>query len=215
MTSKERAVVFSGAMVRAILSGAKTQTRGAIKPQPFETSYLDGPDQYRPSLAEDGRLRVATSTGVHLFSSPFGQLGDRLWVQETWAPRALGRWSMLEKHMLPLYRATEERPKWKGIWRPSIHMPRWACRLVLEITDVRVERLQAISEADAEAEGATADVLPNIRLPGAHPRAGLPMIYAGARQIFADLWDSTDGDWANNPWVWAISFRQIEEHACS
>ena len=81
-------------------------------------------------------------------------------------------------------------------------MPHWACRLVLEITDLSVERLQAISKADADAEGANADVLPDIRLPCAHPRAGLPMIYGGPRQIFADLWDTAGGDWGSNPWMW-------------
>lgn len=84
---------------------------------------------------------------------PYGQPGDRLWVRETWAPRTLGNWPLMDPHMKPLYRASQDRAEWKHIWKPSIHMPRWACRILLEVTAVRVERLRYISEADAMAEG--------------------------------------------------------------
>ena len=88
---RERPIIFNGAMVRAILAGQKTQTRRAIKPQPFEASFLDSPGQYRPSLDKDGRLRLATPTGLHLLTCPFGQPGDRLWVRERFKPVASGQ----------------------------------------------------------------------------------------------------------------------------
>jgi len=89
-------------------------------------------------------------------------------------------------------------------------MPHEACRLVLEITSVRVERLQAISEADVLSEGADANGLPDIRLPRTHPRADLPMAYADCCEVFADLWDATRGHWDSNPWVWGIEFKRVE-----
>jgi len=219
---RERPILFNGAMVRALLAGQKTQTRRAIKPQPFEASFLDAPGQHRPSLDEDGRLRVATSTGVHLLTCPFGQPGDRLWVRESFTDL---RGTGIEHRPNidgPIQRyaySADTRPgspgdyarKDYGIkWRPSIHMPRRACRLVLEITAVRVERLREISESDAIAEGADENVLADIRLPRTHARAGLPMVYADCREVFADLWDTTGGDWDSNPWVWVIEFKRVE-----
>ncbi|HGM4744436.1 TPA: hypothetical protein ACKQCT_001409 [Stenotrophomonas maltophilia] len=219
---RERPILFNGAMVRAILAGQKTQTRRAIKPRPFEASALDAPGQYGPSFDENGLLRVATSSGVHLLACPFGQPGDRLWVRETTVnvekhgyrgPVHLESeegYATLQGGLAPApYGMTEVEPH-EITLRPSIHMLRSMCRLFLEITDVRVERLQAISEADAVAEGATADVLPEIRLRHGHPRAAKPMVYEDSREIFADLWDSTGGDWNANPWVWAITFKRID-----
>lgn len=214
--TKERPILFNGAMVRAILAGAKTQTRRVVKPQPvFDT-------RFRSRFRVDGRgsmshRQVSTDAPAALLGEicPFGQPGDRLWVRETWCHAwddERDQWSDPERYH---YRADgievvhvddgERSP-----WCPSIHMPRRACRLLLEITDVRVERLQEISEADAMAEGADVHVLPDIRLPRTHPRAGRPMVYADCREIFADLWDSTGGDWNSNPWVWAITFKRID-----
>ncbi len=219
---RERPTLFNGAMVRAILAGQKTQTRRAIKPQPIEASVLDFPGRYQPTFDEGGQLRVVTSNGLHLLTCPFGQPGDRLWVRETWMDLtgtgiehrdlATGKRTRYAYGAeSPKGSASDQARKDYGLrWRPSIHMPREACRLVLEITGVRVARLQAISEADAIAEGASAKVLPDIRLPRSHPRAELPMVYAGSREIFADLWDSTGGDWDSNPWVWVIEFKRVE-----
>jgi len=187
--SKERPILFDGAMVRAILSGAKTQTRRVAK-------------GVVAMHARTGEALAKLDSAGPRVRCPFGQPGDRLWVRETWAPRALGKWSVLEKHMRPLYRASEDRPEWKGIWRPSIHMPRWACRLVLEITDVRVERLQAISEADAIAEGLTQTEIGGW-LPGPcdHPE-----------WAFHQLWNQVYGEsaWDSNPWVWVIHLKRVE-----
>ncbi|QHG87977.1 hypothetical protein ACCQ13_14930 [Xanthomonas sp. NCPPB 1638] len=202
---RERTILFNGAMVRAILSGAKTQTRRPMKHQPQNVVI--------PGIGPMVAVRKAKGTDRWLWPNareqviagcPFGRPGDRLWVRETWAPRTLGRWSVLEKHMQPLYRASEDKPEWKGIWRPSIHMPRWACRLVLEITDARVERLQAISEADALAEGAMEWV--------GEQNTPIRDLNAGDERIaFKALWESTGGDWDANPWVWVIGFRRTEQ----
>lgn len=100
--------------------------------------------------------------------------------------------------MKPLYRASEDRPEWKRIWKPSIHMPRWASRITLEVTGVRVERLQDISEADAIAEGA--------------PWAACGAPQEGSHKAgFAQLWESINGSnsWSTNPWVWVIEFKRV------
>ena len=132
---------------------------------------------------------------------PYGKPGDRLWVRETWHDAS----SSL--HSCALYRADGIDLHWDK-WTPSIHMPRWASRITLEITSVRVERLQDISEADALAEG-----IPSIDTPGAWTlpipaNPNLPAIYLGA---FCKLWESINGpgSWAANPWVWAIEFRRV------
>ncbi|WP_369916485.1 hypothetical protein AB8810_10885 [Xanthomonas sp. NCPPB 3005] len=223
---RERPILFNGPMVRAILAGAKTQTRRAMKnqPQPVVVPGLG------PMLAIDqprgqNRWLWPNARDEVIASCPYGRPGDLLWVRENglehrrtrlfihdatpgrwWTPEDGGRYgasygpgitrqSLLRDHKV----------------RPSIHMPRWACRLVLEITNVRVERLQAISEADATAEGVTPSLLADIRLPRTHPRAERPMAYSSNREVFADLWDSTGGDWSANPWVWVIEFRQYEQ----
>jgi len=205
---RERPILFKGAMVRAILSGAKTQTRRVV-------AGVRG-DNCLPL-----RKPTKTRSGVvtHVLDAPtrrlcpFGQPGDRLWVRETWKTHST--FDHLSPREVPprsniFYAADDRYSPSAARWRPSIHMPRDACRLVLEITDVRVERLQAISEADAVAEGADENVLPDIRLPRIHPRAGLPMAYADCREVFADLWDTTGGHWDSNPWVWVIDFKRLE-----
>lgn len=216
--SIERPILFNAPMVRAILSGAKTQTRRVVNPQPVADT------RWRSGLYVGGRgamahRKVSTDAPAALLGEvcPFGQPGDRLWVRETWAPRTLGRWSVLEKHMQPLYRASEDRPEWKGIWRPSIHMPRWACRLVLEITDVRVERLQVISHRDAIAEGfrridVDAGYDPKYSVDQttwADIVEGQADAYNDPRHAFRDLWTSTGGDWDSDPWAWVIEFKRV------
>ncbi|MDI9249038.1 hypothetical protein QMZ25_10605 [Stenotrophomonas sp. RS-48] len=219
--TKERPILFNGAMVRAILAGQKTQTRRAVKvPPAFDFIGGAGDDQHDPrnwGAEDENALWWALAAGPdtdRVLACPFGKPGDRLWVRETWAqPTSLDPGPTVYRADYPacVPAGFEDVPPAEEIrWRPSIHMPRGACRLVLEITDVRVERLQEISEADAIAEGADVHVLPDIRLPRTHPRAGRPMVYADCREIFADLWDSTGGDWNSNPWVWAITFKRIE-----
>ncbi|QIO88864.1 hypothetical protein G9274_002549 [Stenotrophomonas rhizophila] len=211
---RERPILFKGDMVRAILAGQKTQTRRVIKPQRSEAGFLDGQGQNRPSFDEDVWVRVAIATGMHLRASPFGQPGDRLWVREAHAifpahgqhradGERWGPWGDLpttvsdDRKQIAYYREGFDRCD-PGRWRPSIHMPRWACRLVLEITDVRVERLQAISTQDCLAEGTTT-------------RFKVAEAVDDLRIQFRDLWNDTGGDWDSNPWVWVIEFKQINE----
>ena len=166
---RERPILFSGAMVRAILDGTKTQTRRVMKP---------------PRLsARDWQ------TGDSNIACPYGEAGDRLWVRETWVNHF--------GHIL--HRADFEPGSFeygaKG-WKPSIHMPRAHSRLSLDITGVRVERLQDISAADKEAEG-------------------LPAAEGYGPAAFADLWDQINAkrgySWASNPWVWVVSFARVRE----
>ncbi|QDY49821.1 hypothetical protein [Stenotrophomonas maltophilia] len=217
---REHPILFNGAMVRAILAGEKTQTRRLCKDM---NAWVD--QSCREVRHVDGlphHFLLGAQAPIEKLRCPLGEPGDRLWVRETTVN--------VEKHGYrgPVHLESEEgyatlqgglAPGPDDVidvepheitLRPSIHMPRAMCRLFLEITDVRVERLQAISEADAVAEGATAAVLQEIRLRHGHPRAAQPMVYEDSREIFADLWDSTGGDWNSNPWVWVITFKRIE-----
>jgi hypothetical protein len=179
---KTRPILFSGPMVRAILEGRKTQTRRIAK----EFGSLQDIDKL---LA-----RFPNQEGC-----PYGKPGDRLWVRETWAaPHAYD--SHKPREIPPNgcsihYAATEERGGL--LWRPSIFMPRWASRITLEITDVWVERLQQISDADSLAEGCSA----------ADMKHGDSLA-----SVYARLWESINGagSWAANPWVWVVSFRRVE-----
>ena len=192
---KERPIIFNGEMVRAILEGRKTQTRRVVKPLTYKK--------------QEWRLNC-----------PYGAPGDQLWVRETWAycykcagKGIGGQFDMLTPkgvvykedrrcvgfafetcHFInPKTRETE----WK--WRPSIHMPRWASRLQLEVTEVRVERVQEITAEDCLREG----IVPT---PGDS--------FAQVKLLFRDLWDSINAkrgySWEANPWVWAVSFRRID-----
>lgn len=179
---KERPILFSGPMVRAILAGTKTQTRRVVK-------LKDG--QYMPpSQSADGPGWAQLLRGC-----PYGKPGDRLWVRETWfdAVSAL--------HSCVLYRASDDHPGNEVKWSPSIHMPRWASRITLEITGVRVERLRSISAEDAIAEG----VGEHGQLDGVHV-ANNPI---GAYGV---LWREINGpdSWEANPWVWVVDFKQVK-----
>lgn len=198
---KERPILFSGEMVRAILSGAKTQTRRLYRPRPCDN--VD--DKHGPLV---------------VLPSPYGSPGDRLWVRETWThdhdsledARAAHEDAMSESSVL--YRAsmtTVDAEIYK--WRPSIYMPRWASRITLEVTDVRVERLQAISEADARAEGVApffvrfTHVVREQRI-----TSGELARDAEHRASYAVLWDELNADrapWASNPWVWVVTFEVV------
>ncbi|OAS93711.1 hypothetical protein [Escherichia coli] len=187
---KERGMIFNDEMVRAILGGNKTQTRRIVE----EKFY--------------GRAVAAELLAKHC---PYGQPGDRIWVRETYRVhgkatdvatlvyRASVRNSWTEQtHRVPVEvcnKPVSEK------WTPSIHMPRWASRILLEITDVRVERLRDMSEADAKAEGASPSMY-KITPPEAVYRVG-----------FGDIWRSIYGqdNWLSNPWVWVIEFKRIQE----
>lgn len=218
---KERGMIFNADMVRAILDGRKTQTRRIMKPQP-EPCPRGG--HWWPSNVFKTMLHVEDEMqngkggwgGLVGDACPFGDLGDRIWVRETWAEAGASAPD------LKLYRANypehvpsiyENVPLAEEIrWTPSIHMPRWASRILLEITDVRVERLNAISEEDAEAEGIDMEALYDSQdcydCIADHNMTGRPTV-TGA---FKYLWESIYGEegWKSNPWVWVIEFKRVE-----
>lgn len=216
---RERPILFSAPMVRALLAGTKTQTRRAIR---FPESMLD--DGAMPTICygggDWGRQGVGFSfyvagTGTRVLPCRYGLSGDRLWVRETWqAVSGNDRARRIVTQPRPdtgwiEYAATprDDEPAYK--WRPSIHMPRWASRILLEVTDVRVQRLQDISEADARAEGCCATGwTPSYSNPD---NAGMDR-GKSAIEDYAELWESINGagSWGRNDWVWAVSFRVIE-----
>lgn len=199
---RERPILFSAPMVRSILDGRKTQTRRAVKRIPWRTGANPDFSQAR-AFSNASEFRIAggeeMTTG---FRCPYGQAGDRLWVREAFDPIYGQNGSLIEVD----YRATYEHGHrmgdhlgFKKKWRPSIHMPRAASRITLEVTGVCVERLQAISEGEARAEGVEGD---------SHPGT----FVGTCRGNFARLWESINGvgTWDANPWVWVIEFKRVE-----
>ena len=239
---KERPILFSAPMVRAIMAGTKMQTRRVVKPQ----FSADAVPAEMPATDPIGGWVVGGHSGVWWCDAaanpdeskrcPYGQPGDRLWVREAWGyfdpdsagedydnehesaghgPVAFCDELLQEGHPLRdfwrrrvAYKATFAEQKY-GLgpvgpkkWRPSIHMPRWASRITLEVTGVRVERLQDISEADSVAEGIpSGEVSP--------PDAG--------RFAYRLLWESINGpgSWGANPWVWVVELRHLPNHQIS
>ncbi|EBV7175794.1 TPA: hypothetical protein ACJG7T_004277 [Salmonella enterica subsp. enterica serovar Muenchen] len=203
---KERGMIFNAEMVSAILSGRKTQTRRPIKwKQTRFTEIAERDDGSLWPWAED-----CERGGDIWFACPYGEIGDRIWVRETFRVhsratdvatlvyRASVRNSWTEQtHRVPV--AVCNKPATPEKWTPSIHMPRWASRILLEITDVRVERLRDLSEEDAKSEGIT-------------PSAGGVLPGWEYRINFRDLWMDIYGtdNWEANPWVWVIEFKRVE-----
>jgi hypothetical protein len=209
---KERPILFSGPMIRAILNGSKTQTRRiARKPKSMLQSDFDT----AMTWAEDNGI-----PGV--MASPYGYPGERLWVRETcwifgWWKRdgktrtGKARWRFVidPSHQVRFddppreERCTKREGPIPG-WcrRPSIHMPRWASRITLDVTNVRVERLQDITEADALAEG-----MPDT----SSVWDGVPGKRGGPRETFQTLWNAINAKrapWSSNPWVWVVEFSR-------
>jgi hypothetical protein len=236
---KERPILFSGPMVRALLDGSKTQTRRVVKlPHDnrlgiWEPTTVGGPNGGRTASGETVPFQGAiwhTRTGDSL-TCPHGQPGDRLWVRETHEVNRIGYEegpNAPARHYAGVkYRADDGRAEftisqslYRDLdskescgWRPSIHMPRWASRITLEVTGVRVERLQDISEQDAESEG-----VESLRNEGecwknyVESTASCDaLICLGARESFRTLWDSLaapGADWQANPWVWVVDFKR-------
>jgi hypothetical protein len=231
--SRERPILFSGAMVRAILAGRKTMTRRVVpigwRGRRAGIEFVGGrgmeddPESWGYADEYGDYYTLANGDPLYVIPCPYGQRGDRLWVRETWA--AHGDYVA--------YRADGEDAGTR--WRPSIFMPRWASRITLEVTGVRVERLQAITEEDARAEGVepamyaeswsaydpTTEGYPTFF---AEPEAGR---YENVRhhpakpmettlEAFRRLWNEINGKrapWDSNPWVWVVSFRRCAESA--
>lgn len=179
---KERPIIFSTEMVRAILNDRKTQTRRVIKPQPLSLNpYLRG----NASIEID----IGQKHKPQWIKCPYGQPGDRLWVRESWHIDE-------DDPQNPYYKAEEKHPEIFPKWNSPIHMPRWASRITLEITKVRVERLQEISEYNALKEGCQSELM------------------FSARTNFIGLWNSLhkkEYRWEDNPWVWVVSFKRVKE----
>jgi hypothetical protein len=215
---KERPVLFSGPMVRAILEGRKTQTRRVIKPQPTKVSHYEAPAPngyaggwYMLFREDDGMPRA------DVLPCPYGKPGDRLWVRETFhlVSNYLGKDLMAEGRQYVCFKDGSQKYQdgayypntieqyapgaFDGMrWRPAIYMPRWASRLTLEVTKVRAERLQDISDRDAKAEG-ICNRHEGCRL-GTHV------------EMFSKGWDALNAkrgfSWESNPWVWVVEFRK-------
>lgn len=235
--SKDIPMIFNDQMVRAILDGRKTQTRRIMKFQP-ENAELGLRRITDSSVAKEVGMyfwSLSDACGVKqrskVFSCPFGEVGDRIWVRETFQGPLFDYdqkdeyskdSSKFEKPEYCVYRADgKPAPEFLDAddnlrcrWRPSIHMPRWASRIVLEITDVRVERLASISQEDAAREGL-------IKLPasGRYCLNQGDQYFGGAshdaREVFSWLWESIYGEdsWKANPWVWVVEFKRV--HATS
>jgi hypothetical protein len=230
---KERPILFSGPMVRAILSGQKTVTRRAMKHQPCRKPVMvpnGGANFWTNPLYIQGAMMGSQNHGC-----PYGQPGDRLWVREAWLedPEDDGTWAYTQymgckgsplSDIPKRFQKPEHcifRASWEGsdlLWRPSVHMPRWASRILLEIVDVRVERLRdsddmalldelgdMLEDCDSVA-GREFSRIESLQVAGA-PLKMLPEMYG-----FKAWWDKTNGhgSFEANPWVWVVEFKRIE-----
>ncbi|MFU3727937.1 hypothetical protein [Pseudomonas aeruginosa] len=199
---KERPILFSGPMVRVILEGRKTVTRRAMKPQ----SVLDGHFWTYGGAGWSDRINSLTPVAGHSLAArcPYGQPGDRLWVREAWACTLVAQAPGEE---WVVYREGDNRTDYGGPWKPSIHMPRWASRILLEITAVRVERLQDISEEQAQAEGVKGEQCDHAR----QACADIGCWGDTTKGAFGFLWESLNGEgsWAATPWVWVVEFKRV------
>lgn len=232
-TNRKRGILFSGPMVRAILEGRKSQTRRVVNPRLL-------PRAHSPFVGGDGLWRWMTGAISYVEDErrcPHGQPGDRLWVRETWGvlyPQHKG-----DADEPVFYRADYTQDEMDGQvmprWRPSIFMPRWASRITLDLTEVRVERLQDISEEDARAEGCQMRIQPMPKNAVCMDGVRRPVLVS-ARGAFRELWESINPppqcsyvgkcnssrcplhspdksqrkDWDANPWVWALTVRRVE-----
>ena len=217
-STKERPILFKGAMVRAILDGSKTQTRRILKLPPMQPwqsgsngwSFIECDHSIEDcnnfvAGFSDGRgtiINVKCPYGTPVFLA-FNRAADRLWVRETWSVSSAHDY--LSPKDIPIsarvdYAADGSSGYIFGKGRPPIFMPRWASRIALEITAIRVERLQDISEADARAEGVT-------------PTAFEKLNDNWGGVLYRKLWESIHGpgSWDANPWLWVIQFQRIQQ----
>ena len=217
---KDRPILFSAPMVRALLDGSKTQTRRVVKPKAAEDlewfGGKDGADDDRKTneilcqrSVEDG-LQIWNfdypEEGSVVIVFPYGQPGDRLWVREAW--KAHTTFDNLPPRDIPqthVWYMADKGYKAESRHRQGMFMPRWASRITLEITSVRVERLQDISAADAQAEGIVPDGDGGWHLADTRHYMGDPI------SSYASLWEYINGpdSWEANPWVWVIEFKVV------
>lgn len=217
--SRARPILFSGPMVRALLEG-KTQTRRIVKPQPpHRTNFVRFNDGRAFFCDGNHPKHHACEEYEYGVKCPYGVPGDLLWVRETWGvgtrPDPNEGWrdgieyraddfELSENELLPLHKANVpdgiDLDDYRGRWRPSIHMPRWASRLTLELTDVRIERVQEISDADAMAEGFEHEYADNgdVKRPASFKFLDL----------FYDINKRAPRD--ENSWVWVLTFKVHE-----
>ena len=203
---KERPILFSTSMVRAILEGRKTQTRRVVKLQPLHD--VSKTEMFVSGNTWASRSEINNDGGYHVWRTncPYGKPGDVLWVRETWQPSESGAYVHFKADW-------SDEDAGKG-WKPSIHMPKDAARIWLEIVNVRVERLQDISEQDAIAEGIHQTWIGDKRSDCAwknyidNGRGSLQ-----PEQSFFSLWESINGKESleANPWVWVVEFKQIQK----
>lgn len=196
----EKPIIFSAPMVRAILAERKSMTRRVVKPQPEyrESKSLLG---HYATWAKGWNIDDPIGLKAFVDGCPYGGPGDRLWVKETF---------MGTKDCLS-YRATDPRQVIEfgfDKWKPSIFMPRWASRITLEIVSVRVERVQEITEEDAEKEGAEKGFVVSVKVGNEGSNYRIPNSFRGG---FHTLWESINGpgSWERNDWVWVVEFRRL------
>nr|BFD64946.1 hypothetical protein BdHM001_36270 [Bdellovibrio sp. HM001] len=231
---KERPILFNAEDVRAILDGKKTQTRRVLKPQPepcdhlpyegYETApteFFETEGEWACKTCGNGMRTCKEFPFVKGIRCPYGKPGDKLWARETFLPfdldwRYPGRPHDLRDGPWPnvAYEADQDHDRNDCLkWRPSIHMPRWASRITLKVKNIRIERLQDISEEDAKAEGV-------LRFEHVASEQCIAGDLAGRTQgtsphvlAFASLWDgitTPDTQWKQNPWVWVIEFERVK-----
>jgi hypothetical protein len=215
---KEHPILFSGEMVRAILEGRKTQTRRVVKWPEWVT--VDNGEKRCADIINSNEYKSVVKRGhcdgiVGRMKCPYGVPGDRLWVRETCSYYGYSGGIILRSptndrvwrpdNNLPIEIWGPFRDRYSGKFCPSIHMPRWASRIQLRVVDIRVERLNEISEEDAIAEGCISTVE---LIDGGNDYRGLY-----AQEHFQILWDSINKKrgygWDTNPWVWVVEFERI------
>lgn len=225
---KERPILMSAPMIRALLSGAKNQTRRIMKVQPEEGGYVRvngdnwnvclAPDHYK-DIQDIAWKTQGTHHVSHILKCPYGKIGDRLWVRETWAvscaydsypPRDL------TPHAGSVWYAAgggfDFENGERGRTRSSMFMPRWASRITLEIAEVRVHRLQNISDDDCIAEGiGYVPQLGIMRACGWQDYSGNTVGFLSPRDSYRSLWESINGSgsWGLNPFCWCVSFKRV------
>jgi hypothetical protein len=218
---KERGIHFSAPMVRCLLAGTKTQTRRVIAKQPTSQPFPSTLDSRRWHY-RDGYEGAGPSVFDPSVLCPYGARGDRLWVRETWCNgHGLACVESTEATMAPVgaplapsvvYRADAAQLPGGCKWRSPLSMPRWASRITLEVTGVRVQRLQDISDADIASEGVCAYV--GAMVVNGEPATG----FMSAQRYFAAAWNTINEKrpgctWSDNPWVWVLEFKRVADAA--